>query len=162
MTEKVENQIKTIGSSPLNAFLPRFFQNMDCLLCFGNDGIKQDDDSGRSMVIDFLAPPTQFGFYDTAAEVSNLIKIVNCIPKLLILYNLAIFACNLFIMRVIFRFLFCQMKTRQCEKLVFKLRMKCNNCPMFLIVFVEFHCYKVCHLLYYICYIPVTVSVWKC
>jgi hypothetical protein len=95
MTEKVENQIKTIGSSPLNAFLPRFFQNMDCLLCFGNDGIKQDDDSGRSMVIDFLAPPTQFGFYDTAAEVSNLIKIVNCIPKLLILYNLVIFACNL-------------------------------------------------------------------
>jgi hypothetical protein len=68
---------------------------MDCLLCFGNDGIKQDDDSGRSMVIDFLAPPTQFGFYDTAAEVRNLIKIVNCIPKLLILYNLAIFACNL-------------------------------------------------------------------
>lgn len=68
MTEKVERQIKTKGSSPLNAFLPRFLQNMDCLLCFGNNGIQQDDDSGRSMVIDFLAPPTQFGFYDTAAD----------------------------------------------------------------------------------------------
>ncbi|CAG2227679.1 unnamed protein product [Mytilus edulis] len=68
MAEKVENQIKSLGSSPMNAFLPRFLQNMDCLLCFGNNGIKQDDDSGRSMVIDFLAPPTQFGFYDTAAD----------------------------------------------------------------------------------------------
>ena len=67
MAEKVENQIKSIGSSPLNAFLPRFLQNMDCLLCFGNNGIQQTDDSGRSLVIDFLAPPTQIGFYDTSA-----------------------------------------------------------------------------------------------
>jgi len=69
MADKVENQIKSMGSSPLNAFLPRFLQNMDCLLCFGNNGIQQTDDSGRSLVIDFLAPPTQLGFYDTSAEV---------------------------------------------------------------------------------------------
>jgi hypothetical protein len=51
MAEKVENQIKSIGSSPLNAFLPRFLQNMDCLLCFGNNGIQQTDDSGRDILI---------------------------------------------------------------------------------------------------------------
>lgn len=70
MAERVETQIKKYGTSPMNAFLPRFLQNGDCLLCFGNNAIQQADDSGRSMVIDFLAPPTQEGFYDTAAEAS--------------------------------------------------------------------------------------------
>lgn len=68
MVERAERQINANGSTPLNALLPRFFGNSDCLLCPGNDNIKMADDSGRTLVIDFLAPPAQEGFYPAARE----------------------------------------------------------------------------------------------
>ncbi|XP_046569751.1 uncharacterized protein LOC124278047 [Haliotis rubra] len=66
--EEAENQIKANGSTPLNALLPRFFENSDCDLCPGNYDISQPDDSNRTLVIDFLAPPAQYGFYPTARK----------------------------------------------------------------------------------------------
>ncbi|XP_050410600.1 uncharacterized protein LOC126825140 [Patella vulgata] len=66
--EEAETQIKTNGSTPLNALLPRFFQNHECDLCPGNHDITIPDDSGRTLVIDFLAPPAQYGFYPTARK----------------------------------------------------------------------------------------------
>ena len=69
MVERAERQIKTSGGTPLNALLPRFFHNDDCLLCPGNNDIQMADDSNRTLVIDFLAPPTQEGFYPAAREV---------------------------------------------------------------------------------------------
>ena len=71
MVEKAESQIKAKGNTPLNALLPRFFHNDDCLLCPGNNDIKMADDSNRTLVIDFLAPPAQEGFYPAAREVST-------------------------------------------------------------------------------------------
>lgn len=68
MVDETNNQIKKFGNTPLNAFLPRFVKNDDCLLCPANSNIKQPYDSGHSMVIDFLAPPAQTGFYATAAK----------------------------------------------------------------------------------------------
>lgn len=69
MIERAERQIKDNGTTPLNALLPRFFHNSDCLLCPGNTNIRMNDDSNRTLVIDFLAPPSQYGFYAAAREV---------------------------------------------------------------------------------------------
>ncbi|KAK7087760.1 L-gulonolactone oxidase-like [Littorina saxatilis] len=66
MIETAEQQIKANNSSPLNALLPRFFHNDDCLLCPGNNDITMTNDSHRTLVIDFLAPPAQAGFYPAA------------------------------------------------------------------------------------------------
>ncbi|ESO97354.1 hypothetical protein LOTGIDRAFT_159383 [Lottia gigantea] len=66
--EYAEGQIKRNGSTPLNALLPRFFKNYECDLCPGNHEIKMPDDSGRTLVIDFLAPPAQYGFYPAARK----------------------------------------------------------------------------------------------
>ncbi|XP_076453306.1 L-gulonolactone oxidase-like isoform X2 [Babylonia areolata] len=68
MVERAERQIKANGSTPLNALLPRFFHNDHCCLCPGNSQIHMPDDSNRTLVIDFLAPPAQEGFYPAAAE----------------------------------------------------------------------------------------------
>lgn len=68
MVERAERQIKANGSTPLNALLPRFFHNDDCCLCPGNTGITMPNDANRTLVIDFLAPPTQDGFYPAARE----------------------------------------------------------------------------------------------
>ncbi|PVD32918.1 hypothetical protein C0Q70_08365 [Pomacea canaliculata] len=68
MIERAERQIKDNGTTPLNALLPRFFHNSDCLLCPGNTNIRMNDDSNRTLVIDFLAPPSQYGFYAAARE----------------------------------------------------------------------------------------------
>lgn len=68
MVERAEKQIKEKGNTPLNALLPRFFQNDDCYLCPGNRQIVRPDDSDRTLVIDFLAPPQQEGFYPAARE----------------------------------------------------------------------------------------------
>ena len=69
MVNETDNQIKKFGITPLNAFLPRFMKNDDCYLCPGNNNINQTNDNGHSMIIDFLAPPTQTGFYATAEKV---------------------------------------------------------------------------------------------
>ncbi|KAL5017238.1 hypothetical protein ScPMuIL_006827 [Solemya velum] len=74
MAERVETQIKTRATSPFNAILPRFFENSDCFLCFGNTNIQLPNDSNHSLVIDFLAPPTQDGFYQTAEAFVNRFK----------------------------------------------------------------------------------------
>ncbi|KAL8584779.1 hypothetical protein ACOMHN_035698 [Nucella lapillus] len=68
MVERAERQIKANGTTPLNALLPRFMHNDDCCLCPGNTGIQMPNDSNRTLVIDFLAPPTQEGFYPSARE----------------------------------------------------------------------------------------------
>ena len=68
MVNRTEQQIRQNGSTPFNALLPRFFKNHECFLCPGNAEITQPDDSDRSLVIDFLAPPTQKGFYPAAAD----------------------------------------------------------------------------------------------
>ncbi|CAG5121692.1 unnamed protein product, partial [Candidula unifasciata] len=74
MVNRTEQQIREKGSTPLNAFLPRFFKNSDCYLCYSNNEITRPNDSGRTMVIDFLAPPTQEGFYPAAADFANQFK----------------------------------------------------------------------------------------
>ncbi|GFS23596.1 D-arabinono-1,4-lactone oxidase-like [Elysia marginata] len=74
LVEKTEEQIKRNGSTPMNALLPRFYKNSDCFLCFGNTEISMPGDNGHSVVIDFLAPPSQEGFYPAAADVSRLVS----------------------------------------------------------------------------------------
>ncbi|KAK3786088.1 hypothetical protein RRG08_045475 [Elysia crispata] len=74
LVEKTEDQIRRNGSTPMNALLPRFFKNSDCFLCFGNTEITMPDDNGHSVVIDFLAPPTQEGFYSAAADFVHQFK----------------------------------------------------------------------------------------
>ncbi|GFN92828.1 D-arabinono-1,4-lactone oxidase-like [Plakobranchus ocellatus] len=74
LVEKTEHQIKTRGTTPMNALLPRFFRNSNCYLCFGNTEITMPEDNGHSVVVDFLAPPTQDGFYAAAADFVNQFK----------------------------------------------------------------------------------------
>ncbi|BFZ04582.1 hypothetical protein BsWGS_07621 [Bradybaena similaris] len=74
MVNRTEQQIKEKASTPLNALLPRFFKNSNCNLCYSNQEITRPDDSGRSLVIDFLAPPAQEGFYPAAADFVNHFK----------------------------------------------------------------------------------------
>ncbi|XP_067680083.1 uncharacterized protein [Haliotis asinina] len=62
--EESERQIRLNGTTPINALLPRFVLNVDCLLCPANTAFNVAGDTGRSFVIDFLAPPWQPGFYD--------------------------------------------------------------------------------------------------
>ncbi|XP_059141303.1 uncharacterized protein LOC131929117 isoform X3 [Physella acuta] len=66
MVNTTEKQIKQNASTPMNALLPRWFKNHNCYLCPGNDEITMADDSGKTLVIDFLAPPAQYGFYPAA------------------------------------------------------------------------------------------------
>ncbi|CAL1545915.1 unnamed protein product [Lymnaea stagnalis] len=66
MVNKTETQIRMNASTPMNALLPRWFKNHKCCLCPGNEEITMPDDSGKTLVIDFLAPPAQYGFYPAA------------------------------------------------------------------------------------------------
>lgn len=74
MVDATDKHIKKFGTTPLNAFLPRFVKNDNCYLCPANNYIKQHNDNGHSMVIDFLAPPTQNGFYETAEKFVHYFK----------------------------------------------------------------------------------------
>ncbi|XP_012946738.1 uncharacterized protein LOC101860474 [Aplysia californica] len=74
MISRSEQQIRDNGTTPMNALLPRFFQNHECFLCPGNAEIQMPNDSGRTLVIDFLAPPAQQGFYKAAADFVEFFK----------------------------------------------------------------------------------------
>ncbi|KAK0069006.1 hypothetical protein Bpfe_001969 [Biomphalaria pfeifferi] len=74
LVDMAEKQIKENASTPINALLPRWFKNHNCFLCPGNEDITQPDDSGKTLVIDFLAPPAQYGFYPAAASFVNQFK----------------------------------------------------------------------------------------
>ncbi|KAL3856375.1 hypothetical protein ACJMK2_011143 [Sinanodonta woodiana] len=66
--EFTERQIRSNGTTPINALLPRLVMNSDCHICPANSNIHPDNSTGRSVVIDFLAPPSQDGYYDISRE----------------------------------------------------------------------------------------------
>ncbi|KAL3856381.1 hypothetical protein ACJMK2_011149 [Sinanodonta woodiana] len=68
LIEYTENQIRTNGTTPINALLPRLLMNSECHICPANSNIQPVNSTGRSMVIDFLAPPLQQGYYDISRE----------------------------------------------------------------------------------------------
>ncbi|KAK3609796.1 hypothetical protein CHS0354_022658 [Potamilus streckersoni] len=66
--EFAERQIRENGTTPVNALLPRLVMNSDCHICPANSNIQPVNSTGRSMVIDFLAPPLQDGYYDISRK----------------------------------------------------------------------------------------------
>ncbi|KAK3609797.1 hypothetical protein CHS0354_022659 [Potamilus streckersoni] len=68
LIEFTERQIRSNGTTPINALLPRLLMNSDCHICPANSNIQPVNSTGRSMVIDFLAPPSQAGYYDISRE----------------------------------------------------------------------------------------------
>ncbi|KAH9525474.1 hypothetical protein Btru_001500 [Bulinus truncatus] len=74
LVNMIEQQIKLNASTPINALLPRWFKNQNCYLCPGNEEITSPHDSGKTLVVDFLAPPTQNGYYQAAASFVNQFK----------------------------------------------------------------------------------------
>ncbi|KAL3856376.1 hypothetical protein ACJMK2_011144 [Sinanodonta woodiana] len=68
LVESTEKQIRNNGSTPFNALLPRFLMNSECHICPANSNIQPVNSTGRSLVVDFLAPPLQEGYYDLGNE----------------------------------------------------------------------------------------------